>query len=173
MKDSWASYPPWYHVIWTTRLSWPPKDRRGDWRDLGSLYDEYGAPTQMSDPLPTSWLALPPPAGALVLSPDARQQLLQDIRELAADDRIAGDTPLAAVAIAATSVQLVLSCPPEVLHRRVGRLKSRTATLLEFTPTLRMGGKGTWGKGIWWSRLDDPQLFRAVSSFVLAHGSAP
>lgn len=156
----------WFHVIWTTQLAWQPTDSRGDWQALALLYDSCGGQAQPSAQLPRRWRPAPPPAGVVVLSPAARDLVAQALVDLTTSDRLAGDTPLAASAVEPCSVQLVLECPDMVLHQRVGRLKSRTATLLSFDPQLGVGGKGTWSRGFWWSRLRTDQLVGSVTTFV-------
>jgi hypothetical protein len=79
---------------------------------------------------------------------------------------VAGDTPIRALAVHAQSVQIVLACPDELLHQRVGRLKSRTATVLSFDPAAGAGGKGTWSRGFWWARLTDETMIRAIEAYV-------
>ena len=72
----------------------------------------------------------------------------------------------AGVGVQERCVHLVLACPVEKLHQRIGRLKSRSATLLSFEPDAGVGGKGTWGKGFWWAHLPSEELVHAVQSFV-------
>lgn len=167
---------PWWHVVWTTYLSWPPSDPRGDWRDLAALYEQLrreGRSVTMSAPLPQRWQDRPAPAGQVVLSSSACDQVAADVRELTATDRVAGDTPVCTLAVTPTCVQAVLSCPVADLRRRVGRLKSRTATLLSFRAELGVGGAGTWSRGFWRACLHSEDSVSQVSAFVSARGGPP
>ena len=157
---------PWFHVIWTTQLAWQPTDPRGDWRHLAQLYDSLGELARPSSPLPRRYRPVAPPPAVVELPPAARQLVAQALADLTVSDRLAGDTPLAASAVGPYSVQLVLSCPDDALHQRVGRLKSRSATLLGFEPELAVGGKGTWSRGFWWARLGADSLVHSVAAFV-------
>lgn len=160
----------WWHVLWTTFLAWPATDRRGDWQELADFYTDLAARHAMietSSPLPTEWQRKAEPEGTISLSPQARELTTRSLLELAASDRVAGDTPIAAIAVQARATHLLLACPAGDLHQRVGRLKSRSATLLSFDPTAGTGGKGTWGKGFWWARLSSEQLVEAVRSFIV------
>lgn len=162
---------PWWHVLWTTSLAWPPRDSRGDWEKLSRFYaglTEQHGEVEVSSPLPRRWQRRPAPEDAVRLSPSARDALAASIRELARSDRVAGDTPIRALAIQPASVQIVLACPSELLHQRVGRLKSRSATELSYAPGAGIGGAGTWGRGFWWARLGTEELLAAVESFVLS-----
>lgn len=159
----------WWHIVWTTFLAWPPKDARGSWQDLADLYTDLAqrhGPIKMSDPLPDRWQGKPEPGNVLTLSPVARTLLAKSVYELARDDRIAGDTPIRALAVQPRSVQILLACPSEVMHQRIGRLKSRSATLLSFDPATDIVGEGTWGKGFWWARLEEEDCVSAVETFM-------
>ena len=127
----------WWHIAWATFLAWPPTDERGDWRELADLYARIrgaGGAVALPEPLPTRWQGRPPPTGHVALPATAADRLAGALRELAAVDRIAGGTPVASVAVAPVWVQMVLRCPATDLGQRVGRLKSRSATLLSFEP---------------------------------------
>jgi hypothetical protein len=159
----------WWHVIWTTFVTRTPADVRGDWTELSQLYDGLGqaaALVQTSAPLAVRWQGRPEEEGALVLSPVAREVAKKAILELAASDRVAGPTEIRSLAIQPNAIQMVLACPAEVLHQRVGRFKSRSATLLSFDPAAHAGGKGTWSRGFWWASLPDEATVATVAEFV-------
>jgi hypothetical protein len=159
----------WWHVVWTTFLAWQPKDPRGSWQDLSDLYAglaERHGPVPMSDPLPQRWQGKPEPENAVTLSLFARELLVPSLHDLTQTDRLAGDTPVRALAVQPRSVQIVMGCPVDALHQRVGRLKSRSATLLSFDPATGIAGEGTWSKGFWWARLEDEALVSAAAAFV-------
>jgi hypothetical protein len=159
----------WWHVVWWTHLAWPPTDARGDGIDLARLYselaDRHGG-VGMSAPLPDRWQHKPEPEGTVVLSPFAREVVTRSIFELASSDRVAGETEIRALSVQERCVHLVLACPVEKLRQRIGRLKSRTATLLSFEASAGVGGKDTWGRGFWWAHLPSEELVRSVQSFV-------
>jgi hypothetical protein len=159
----------WWHVIWTTFLARSPADVRGDWRDLALTYHElitcYG-PIEMSASLPTVWQAKPNDRNSVCLSDAARSIVKNGIADLAMSDRVAGDTPIRALAVDSQAVQIVLGCPGELLSQRVGRLKSRTATILSFDPASGVGGKGTWSHGFWWARLTGEIVVDCVEAHV-------
>src|SRR5687768_8858199 len=137
----------WWHIIWTTARVWSPADARGDWGELSLAYSdliERRGHIRMSHPLDRRWQGVRQ-EGAVELSPYTRTNVDSTLRELANDDRVAGDTLIRALAVQPHAVQVVLACPIEKLQQRVGRLKSRSAT----------GGKGTWSRGFWWARLED------------------
>jgi hypothetical protein len=160
----------WWHVIWTTFLARTPADPRGGWSRLTEAYsgllESYGAEIVLSDPLDVRWQNKPNPPESLQLSPIARQVAAKSILELAKEDRVAGDTEISAMAIDGQSVQIVLACPSHLLHQRVGRLKSRTATLLSFERETGIAGKGTWSRGFWWARLTKEPMLAAIEDYV-------
>lgn len=161
----------WWHVVWTTALVWSPADARGDWSALSVVYAKVAdrrGPVRMSHPLDRVWQARLDER-AVALSPAARTLVADAIRELANDDRVAGDTPIRALSVQPHAVQIVLACPDPLLQQRVGRLKSRSATLLSFDPGAGAGGKGTWSRGFWWARLSEEDV-PAAESYVQGLG---
>jgi len=161
----------WWHIVWTTYLSWPPHDRRGDWKALAKFYENLRTTSrdiEMSRTLPVYRHADSLIRSGIMLTTDARNRLNQDIRELTTTqgDRVAGNLLVTGLAIEPTAVHLVLSCSEASLSQRVGRLKSRSATLLSFRPELGVGGSQTWGRGFWWARLPSEDVAALVSSFL-------
>lgn len=152
----------WFHVIWTTLLVRLPSDPRSDWSELSEIYskliDSYG-PIAMSSPLDVRWQNKPNDAGAIVLSTDARRATAESIRELANDDRVAGETEIRALSVGEQSVQALIGCPMPLLQQRVGRLKSRTGSI---------GGDRTWSSGFWWARLTNDVMLTTIEKFVNA-----
>ena len=154
----------WFHVIWTTFLARSPADPRSDWSELSEIYqkliESYG-PIAMSSPLDVRWQNKPNDAGAVVLSPDARRFTTESIRELASNDRVAGETEIRALSVGEQSVQALLRCPMHLLQQRVGRLKSRTSSIAG-------SGDRTWGRGFWWARLTNDVMLTTIEKFVNA-----
>jgi hypothetical protein len=160
-----------WHVVWTTHACWKPDDPRGDWTRLGDFYERLVAEfpgVRFSHALPKVWDSTGLLRNHVSLSDRARLQVGADIRQLSAPggDRVAGSTPVLGIAVEPTSVQLVVSCDAASLSQRVGRLKSRTATLLSFVPETGAGGKNTWGKGFWYACFDDQKVVSHVVAFV-------
>jgi hypothetical protein len=160
-----------WHVIWCTHLTWPPHDRRGDWTNLQQFYSELVATfldVTVSNELHLTYLKRPVPIGHILLSNLAQAQLHHDIIELTKleGDRIAGHTPIWAMAVQSNAVQLVLSCESKDLKQKVGRLKSRLATLLLFNSELNVGGRNTWSKGIWYARLTSEGAVHRAAEYV-------
>ena len=161
----------YWHVVWTTQGCWGPYDDRGDWNTLGAFYEKLCMEFQgvkFSRPLPKCWRGMACLTDHVCLSNRARTQVGADIRRLAATggDRVAGNAPVIGIAVEPTCVQLVFSCDADALSQRVGRLKSRTSTLLSFVPEIGAGGKGTWGKGFWYACFSDQRIVSRVVAFV-------
>ena len=159
------------HIVWTTHGCWKPDDQRGDWTQLGDFYNRLlteFAGVKFSRALPHVWNPQAPLRDHVSLGDKARAQLGADIRKLSVSDRVAGNMPVVAIAVEPTCVQLVLSCDAASLSQKVGRLKSRTATLLKFNPETGVGGKNTWGKGFWYASFVDQKIVECVAAFVNA-----
>ena len=163
--------PPWWHVAWPTFLADSPVVGAAG-EALADMYRGLAqAGEQVAIPVPIAVAAARSPRDRLVLlSSAARDVVRSSIVELAAQDRVAGGTPLAAVGATSTAVHVVLCCPLETLHQRVGRLKSRTATLLAFSPELGVGGRNTWARGFWSVQLPSATAVQVVARFVAAFG---
>ena len=156
LGDSTMSTGEFWHVIWTTYGCWKPDDHRGDWTSLGDFYERLVAEfpgVRFSRALPKVWKSTRFLKDHVRLNHRARAQVGSDIRQLSAagGDQVAGSTPVIGIAVEPTCVQLVVSCDAATSSQRVGRLKSRTATLLSFVPETGAGGKSTWGKGFWYA----------------------
>jgi hypothetical protein len=159
---------PHWHVVWVTHLAWPPTDQRGDWQALADFYSELsasGLSVITSETMPERWNRCPPRGGVVKLSDAARSCVAADLQALASSDRVAGGTQIRAAEVGQLSVQLLVSCPQASMNQRIARLKSRSATLLTFRTELGVGGRGTWGKGIWWARIDDQATLKRVENF--------
>jgi len=149
-----------WHIIWTTFLSWPPHDRRGDWSRLSEVYGPLvadGRVTLCPQGLPNSWQQKSPPNGQVQLSPAFASRVQRDLLALAAPhgDRIVHGLPIAALAVTTTAVQLVTAAPEKALEQAVGRLKSKLSW-----------HKNTWGRGFWYARLLDEQARQTIEAFV-------
>lgn len=127
----------------------------------------------MSVPLPLRWQAKPDESDSIRLSQTARDIVASCIQDLATSDRVAGDTPIRALAVHEQGVHAVLACPRDVLNQRIGRLKSRTATVLSFNPAIGVGGKSTWSRGFWWARLTDEAMVSRVETYVNGESADP
>ena len=158
----------YWHIIWTTHGYLRPDDSRGDWSSLGCLYQSVGSdiPVYYSRLLPKVWTPVELHSAHVSLSESARSQVVSDIKHLSTHDRIAGDMPVYAVSVQRTYVQLVVKCDFERLSQKIGRLKSRTATLLSFVRDNRVGGANTWAKGFWCAGFLDEALQARVVQYV-------
>jgi len=160
-----------WHIVWTTRNGRFPSDRKGDWRELRAFYrglDGAEGKLSYSEPLPEARDTPASLTETVVLNAVAQNQLRTDLTRLCAEggDRVAGNAPLLGLRVERSSVQLVFICPAQELSQRVGRLKSRTSTLLSFSPEAEAGGKGTWSTGFWWAELKDRDVLDRVVDFV-------
>lgn len=159
----------WWHVIWTTFKVPLPADERGDWTALSQFYAEVAAaegPIAMSAQLATQWQAKPVATGAIALSTHARQVVADSILDLAANDRVAGELRVRVLDVGEQAVHVLVESTEEGLSQRIGRLKSRTATLLSFDAAAGVGGKGTWSRGFWWASLPTEGSVERVAAFV-------
>ena len=68
-------------------------------------------------------------------------------------DRIIDGLKIKMLTIDPSKVEMLVFSDLEVLTQKIGRLKSRTATLLSFEYPETYVGKGTWGKGFWYSNI--------------------
>jgi len=159
MSDIW-------HVVWWTYLARPPHDAQADWAELEEHYRAVPRhAAAFSRALPPRYV--PSREAAYRLSADEQTLLPGLLKDLAGDkgDRVAGGHKVLAAAFVATKVHLLFHCPKDDLAQVVGRLKSRLATLLFFSPA-REGYDVLWGKGFWSARLLDARLVESTAAFV-------
>ena len=156
----------WWHVAWSTFQAWAPTDNRGTWGQLGAFYAELarqGARVEVSENLPASFQERPQPAECVRLSALAQTSVRRSVLELAANDRVAGETVVRALTVGEYAVQALIACPETSLQQRVGRLKSASAGM----PAFNLGGESrTWGRGFWRARLLDDVAVEAVAQFI-------
>ena len=156
----------WWHVAWSTFQAWSPTDHRGTWKELGAFYAELarqGARVEVSAALPPTYQERPQPAEAVRLSVLAQESVRRRVFELAANDRVAGETVVRALAVGECAVQALIACPEALLQQRVGRLKSASSGM----PAFNLGGDShTWGRGFWRARLLDEVTVEAVALFI-------
>jgi hypothetical protein len=154
-----------WHVVWTTWGS------SLDWRVLQAR--RAVAATSHDAPLPAPlYSEQRETSSILALDEAACRQIENDIRELTAPggDRIAGNTLVFAVAARNSRVELVLRWEEARLQQVVGRLKSRTATLLSFVRAHGLPGKQTWSTGFGRIRCLDEEAVRQAIDMVKALG---
>lgn len=151
------------HVIWTTWGCWRPDEKRGSWRNLGTIYRELlrEYPTlKLSSRLPDEWNETPFLPEHVSLSAEECENVTASIQDLARTngDRVAGNTPIHVVSIEPTCVHLIISCDAEKLIQKLGRLKSRSSSLLhrEFT----------WGAGFWYSEFYEPRIIQRLETHI-------
>jgi hypothetical protein len=154
---------PIWHVVWTTWGS------RLDWRVLQT---ELASGAASHDSSASATPHQTESSSALTLDQAACRQIENDIRAMTATggDRIAGDTQVFAVTAWVSQVQIVLQCEESRLQQVVGRLKSRTATLLSFDPAYCTPGKQTWARGFGRIRCPDQDAVRNAIDIVETFG---
>jgi len=158
------------HVVWWTHQTIPPRDRRGDWSWLLDSYSTIAArfPALVCSPaLHRSYLGHETTLAAVALSWAAARHVEASIKALIEGDRILEGTRLHAVRTSTFVVEVVLEYDPPRLPQIVGRLKSRTATLLSFEKELGIGGASTWGSGFWHAVLPSDQALAGVIESVV------
>lgn len=156
-----------WHVIWTTFPGYLPSDPKGDWEKLLCCYGTV-ATNQMSERLPARYLKKAFPREKKFLSNDARSVIASSIAELTASpgDRVAGQTAIQATHIGLNDVHLILDLPPEKLSQIIGRIKSRSATLLSFHSPADFPGDHTWSKGFWSVCLESAEEITSALDYV-------
>ncbi|THF51806.1 hypothetical protein E6C50_08605 [Flavobacterium supellecticarium] len=147
-----------FHIIWTVFNAYPVWDKRGNWQKLSATYAELEKhhisyhPYKTLHPEYTNRHSQQEPT---LLSEKAIAQLKSDIENLCQDnkDRIIDGLKIKMLRIDPSKVEMLVLSDAAVLAQKIGRLKSRTATLLSFEYPETYVGKGTWGKGFWYSNI--------------------
>lgn len=147
-----------FHIIWTVFNEYPVWDKRGNWQKLSATYAElekHHISYHFYKALHPEYTNKHPQQERALLSEKAMAQLKSDIENLCQDnkDRIIDGLKIKMLTIDPSKVEMLVFSDLEVLPQKIGRLKSRTATLLSFEYPETYVGKGTWGKGFWYSNI--------------------
>ena len=158
------------HIVWTTIGDWTEYDTRGNWGWLGEIYKRVEASNieieiEYSHTLPNKWLNIPQ-KDFLSLNIEEQSVTTQNIQRLIQSDRIASGLTLIQLFAEANAVHLVCQREKSQLNQRIWRLKSRTATLLNFETKGLVGGVGTWTKGFWYAELFDQNAAELLGKYL-------
>jgi hypothetical protein len=157
------------HIIWTTYNSWQPQDARGDWSALRELYKQLnvsGHYYELSAALPES-VPLLGHSNAVALTLHEQSEVENYLSKLMASegDRIAGNLPVTCCAVHSSFVQL-LFVPALSSHSQIiGRLKSKTASQVLWSPQ-RKGQKHIWAGGYWLANINGAEAIAKVEQFI-------
>lgn len=150
-----------FHIIWTTFNEYPVWDRNGNWQKLLDAYAELQKQNinyincNLSRELPTEYVNRDSRNDRLLLDEKPMNQLRLDIEKLCQKnkDRIIDGLEIAMLNISESKVEMLVFSDITSITQKISRLKSRTATLLSFEYPDKFVGKGTWGKGFWYSTI--------------------
>jgi len=150
-----------FHIIWTTFNEYPVWDRNGNWQKLLDAYAELRKQNinyincNLSRELPTEYVNRDSRNDRLLLDEKSMNQLRLDIEKLCQKnkDRIIDGLEIAMLNISESKVEMLVFSDITSITQKISRLKSRTATLLSFEYPDKFVGKGTWGKGFWYSTI--------------------
>jgi hypothetical protein len=157
------NYTQMIHIIWTTYPGYLPNDTRGDWNDLLMLYS-----SETKIKLCKKYNYTGYPKDKLLLNDCAIKQLTNDIYELTKinGDRLANHTKIFELHISNHCVNMIAKIAKDNISQVIGRIKSRTATLLSFNIDNQISGKHTWCKGFWFYELNNDIIENKAIQFV-------
>jgi len=136
------------HVIWTTFQTLLPNDQKGNWELLAKTYLAYPESFNfLNGSLLCSSYQQVHKIDGLVFDTDVQKYLTSQTKILSEKDRIGSRLALQEVVCRSQHVELLISSGFIESKQALSRLKSRSATLLDFEYGL--GGKNTWSKGFW------------------------
>jgi len=160
------------HAIWTTYGTWLPGDARGHW---SALFDFYGHVLQRGQQLNPPDATTQTRATSLMREP---QKVLneEEIRLVTKtlDDYLAPGMPgetwkINATAIERTHVHLLFGPLNDPIGEVVGRIKSRTSSVLLKLP-VNQGRRRIWTTGYWKVFLFDDNAMAQVARYISTHG---
>ncbi len=148
-----------YHIIWTSFGAFAVWDKRGNWSALKMLYQELEN-QQISYVLSHEFYGNyenKQTRNQLLFDSKDRLQISDDIQGLCrkGGDRIIDGLELKLLYVEENYVEMIVASETLEILQKLARIKSRTATLLSFKNPEKFSGKGTWGKGIWISRINN------------------
>lgn len=150
-----------FHIVWTTFNEYPVWDKNGNWQKLIDVYAELQKHDinylniNLSRKLPTEYVNRDSRNDRLLLDEKSINQLKLDIEKLCKKngDRIVDGLEIAMLNVNESKVEMLVFSDITSINQKIARLKSRTATLLSFEYPDKFAGKGTWGKGFWYSTI--------------------
>ena len=160
------------HIIWTTYSTWLPHEKRGKWNSLAKIYNSLpnDFKIEYSKPLYQSYSNKAHNNEKVVFSESDISCIKESIYELSSSDgdRIAGGLNILALHVNPTEVQMLINGSFNENKQKISRLKSRTATLLNYNNDLESNNsaKHTWSKGIWHSQFSENEMSFIISSYI-------
>ena len=147
-----------FHIIWTTFGEYPVWDKNGNWQKLTDIYVElkkHNISCNLSHELQIAYVNKNAQKSPLLINEKAMVQLKIDIVELCQEnkDRIINGLEIKMLKIDESKVEMLVFSDLNSMTQKISRLKSRTSTLLSFKYPEEYFGKGTWGKGFWYSNI--------------------
>lgn len=160
------------HAIWTTYGTWPPGDARGHW---SALFDFYGHVLQRGQQLnPPDTVTLTRATKSMrepekVLNEEEIQLVAETLGDYLAPGMPDETWRIHAAAIERTHVHLLFGPLNDPVGQVVGRIKSRTSSVLLELP-VNQPRRRIWGTGYWKVFLFDDHAMAAVAKYINAHG---
>lgn len=147
-----------FHIIWTTFNESPVWDKSGNWQKLADTYAElqkHHISCSISHELHSGYVNKNSQKERVLLNEKAITQLKIDIEALCQQnkDRIIDGLEIRMLHIDESAVEMLVFSNIDSIAQKISRLKSRTSTLLSLKYPEAFSGKGTWGKGFWYSTI--------------------
>lgn len=145
-----------FHIIWTTFNEYPAWDKSGNWQQLADTYTQlqkHDISYTLSHELHSEYVNKKPQKERILLNEKAIAQLKIDIEALCQQnkDRIIDGLEIKMLHVTESAVEMLVFSNIDSIAQKISRLKSRTSTLLSLKYPEAFFGKGTWGKGFWYS----------------------
>lgn len=147
-----------FHIIWTTFNEYPVWDKNGNWQKLTDTYTElykHNIAYNLSKELQIGYINKHSQKDRLLLNEKGMSQLKSDIEELCKEnqDRIINGLEIKMLKIDESKIEMLVYSDLNLLTQKISRLKSKTSTLLNLKYPEKYFGRGTWGKGFWYSTI--------------------
>ena len=147
-----------FHIIWTTYQEYPVWDKNGNWQKLADAYtvmQDHHINYNLSHELPAGYINKSSREERLLLNEKSMAQLKLDIEKVCRKngDRIIDGLEIKMLNVNDSKVEILAFSPTESITQKISRLKSITSSLLRSKYPEEFFGKGTWGKGFWYSNI--------------------
>ena len=156
-----------HHVIWTTIGFWLPTEPRGNWNNLKNFYRELGKENhRFTAVFCDRYSDEPQKQNREIQLGSVEQKQVEDIlRQLCQSDRVTEGTEILALNVTPSKVEMLISTQEKELTQVVGRLKSRSATIVLWSlGDLEL--KRIWSKGFWTAEIEDKHTIEKVIEYI-------
>ena len=144
-----------------------PNEQRGNWDGLKIFYQELGKENHNFTAIFSDRYSDQPQKQnrEIRLGIDEQKKVEEILRELCQSDRVAEGTQILALNVTFNKVEMLIRTQEKELTQVVGRLKSRSATIVIWSLG-DLNLKRIWSRGFWIAEIEDKNTIEKVIEYI-------